>query len=726
MISIGWLRPIRPLSTTAGEAGAVKAVLEAKGTVMSRTFPLEKTRNIGIIAHIDAGKTTVTERILYCTGRTYKMGGVDEGTAVMDWMEQERERGITITAAATTCDWEGHRISLIDTPGHVDFTAEVERSLRVLDGGVVVLDAVAGVEAQSEAVWRQADRYGVARICFINKMDRVGADFYRTVSMIEGRLRARALPLQLPLGVENSFRGVIDLVENKAVVFPDDSEGLPVEEPIPDSDKDSVAKYRQMLIEKLAHSDDQVMLMYLEGEEISAAEIKAAIRRLSISNQIVPVLCGSALRGKGIQPLLDAVVSYLPSPLDVPPVHAIDARNGEEILCQTSDDQPLSSLAFKVVSDPFMGRLTYLRIYSGKARSGDQVLNATKGKKERLGRLYLMHANRREEVSEAGAGSIIATVGLRGTSTGDTLCDTAHPVFFESIQFPAPVLSMAIEPRSKADEDRLDDVLVKLGDEDPSFKVYNDSETGQVLISGMGELHLEVLVERMSREFGVKVNVGKPRVAYKETITIPVESEGKFIRQSGGKGQYGHVWLRLEPGERGSGFKFISQVHSGAIPREFIPSVEAGVREAMDTGGPSGYPVVDVKTTLFDGDFHEVDSSDLAFSIAGSMALKSGVAKAKPTLLEPIMKMEILSSSQFLGDIIGELSSRRARIDGIDTQEDFCVIHCFVSLGETFGFATDLRSLSQGRATHTMEFYRYEELPPDLAEQIMFRTKVVR
>ncbi len=714
------------MSTTAGETVAVKAVLEAKGTVMSQDFPLEKTRNIGIIAHIDAGKTTVTERILYYTGRTYKIGGVDEGTAVMDWMEQERERGITITAAATTCDWDGHRISLIDTPGHVDFTAEVERSLRVLDGGVVVLDAVAGVEAQSEAVWRQADRYDVARICFINKMDRVGADFYRTVSMIEGRLRARALPLQLPLGVENSFRGVLDLVENKAIAFPDDLEGLPVEEPIPDSDRDSVAKYRQMLIEKLAHSDDQIMLMYLEGEEISAAEMRAAIRRLSVSNQVVPVLCGSALRGKGIQPLLDAVVSYLPSPRDVPPARAIDARTGEEILCQTSDDQPLSALAFKVVSDPFMGRLTYLRIYSGKVRSGYQVLNVTKGKKERFGRLYLMHANRREEVSEAGAGSIVATVGLRGTSTGDTLCDTARPVSFEAIQFPAPVLSMAIEPRSKADEDRLDDVLAKIADEDPSFKVYHDSETGQALISGMGELHLEVLVDRMSREFGVKVNVGKPRVAYKETITVPVDSEGKFIRQSGGKGQYGHVWLRLEPGERGSGFKFVSQVHSGAIPREYIPSVEAGVREAMDTGGPSGYPVVDVKATLFDGDFHEVDSSDLAFSIAGSMAVKSGVAKANPTLLEPIMKMEIVSPSQFLGDIIGDLSSRRARIDGIDTQENFCVIHCFVPLGETFGFATALRSLTQGRATHTMEFYRYEELPPDLVQQIMFRTGVPR
>ena len=704
----------------------MKAVLEAKGIVMSQAFPLEKTRNIGIIAHIDAGKTTVTERILYYTGRTYKIGVVDEGTAVMDWMEQERERGITITAAATTCDWEGHRVNLIDTPGHVDFTAEVERSLRVLDGGVVVLDAVAGVEAQSEAVWRQADRYDVARICFINKMDRVGANFYRTVSMIEGRLRARALPLQLPLGVENSFRGVIDLVENRAIAFPDDPEGLPSEEPIPDNDKESVANYRQMLIEKLAHNDDRIMLMYLEGEAISAGEIRAAIRRLSISNQAVPVLCGSALRGKGIQPLLDAIVSYLPSPLDVPPVRAIDARNGEEVLCQTSESQPLSALAFKVVSDPFMGRLTYMRIYSGKVRSGDQVLNVTKGKKERLGRLYLMHANRREEVSEADAGSIIATVGLRGTSTGDTLCDAARPVSFESIQFPAPVLSMAIEPRSKADEERLDDVLAKLGDEDPSFKVYHDPETGQALISGMGELHLEVLVERMSREFGVKVNVGKPRVAYKETITIPVESEGKFIRQSGGRGQYGHVWLRLEPGERGSGFKFGSQVHSGAIPREFIPSVEAGVREAMGTGGPSGYPVVDVKATLFDGDYHEVDSSDLAFCIAGSMAVKSGVAKAKPILLEPIMKMEIVSPPQFLGDTIGELSSRRARIDGIDTQEDVSVIRCFVPLGETFGFATDLRSVSQGRATHNMEFYRYEELPPDLTQQIMLRAKAVR
>ncbi len=704
----------------------MKAVLEAKDTLMSQAFSLEKTRNIGIIAHIDAGKTTVTERILYYTGRTYKIGGVDEGTAVMDWMEQERERGITITSAATTCDWEGHRINLIDTPGHVDFTAEVERSLRVLDGGVVVLDAVAGVEAQSEAVWRQADRYDVARICFVNKMDRVGADFYRTVSMIEGRLQARALPLQLPLGVENSFRGVIDLVENRAIAFSDDPEGLPSEEPIPDSGKESVANYRQMLIEKLAHNDDRIMLMYLEGEAISAEEVRAAIRRLSISNQAVPVLCGSALRGKGIQPLLDAIVSYLPSPLDVPPVRSIDARTGEEVLCQTSESQPLSALAFKVVSDPFMGRLTYLRIYSGKVRSGDQVLNVTKGKKERLGRLYLMHANRREEVSEADAGSIIATVGLRGTSTGDTLCDAARPVSFESIQFPAPVLSMAIEPRSKADEERLDDVLAKLGDEDPSFKVYHDPETGQALISGMGELHLEVLVERMSREFGVKVNVGKPRVAYKETITIPVESEGKFIRQSGGRGQYGHVWLRLEPGERGSGFKFGSQVHSGAIPREFIPSVEAGVREAMGTGGPAGYPVVDVKATLFDGDYHEVDSSDLAFSIAGSMAVKSGVARAKPTLLEPIMKMEIVSPSQFLGDTIGELSSRRARIDGIDTQEDVCVIRCFVPLGETFGFATDLRSVSQGRATHTMEFYRYEELPPDLTQQIMLRTKAAR
>ncbi|MCK4262526.1 MAG: elongation factor G [Dehalococcoidia bacterium] len=691
---------------------------------MSRVFPLEKIRNIGIIAHIDAGKTTVTERILYYTGRTYKIGGVDEGTAVMDWMQQERERGITITSAATTCDWDGHRINIIDTPGHVDFTAEVERSLRVLDGGVVVLDAVAGVEAQSEAVWRQADRYNVARICFINKMDRVGADFHRTVSMIERRLRARVLPIQVPLGTESSFRGIIDIVENKAVVFPDDAELMPVEEPIPESDRTDVAHRYQVLVEKLAQSDDEIMFMYLEGQEISVSQIKAAIRRLTVSGEIVPILCGSALRGRGIRPLLDAVVAYLPSPSDIPPIPAIDPRTGRQIHCRASDDEPLSALAFKVVSDPFMGRLTYLRIYSGNVKSGAQVLNASKGKKQRLGRLYFMHANRREEVGEADAGSIISTVGLKGTTTGDTLCDVARPLLFEPIHFSSPVLSMAIEAKTKADEDKLDEVLAKLGDEDPSFKVRHDQETGQGLISGMGELHLEVLVDRMWREFGVKVNVGRPRVAYKETITVPVDAEGRFIRQSGGRGQYGHVWLRLEPGARGSGLEFRNRIRSGAIPREFIPSVEAGVREAIETGGPAGYPIVDIEVALCDGSFHEVDSSELAFKVAGSMAVKSGVAKAKAVLLEPIMKVEIVTPVQFLGDIIGDLSARRARVDGIETQEDFCIIRCFAPLGESFGFATELRSLSQGRATHTMEFYRYEELPPGLGEQARAGTKV--
>jgi len=723
---IRWLTQIRLLSIIAGEIGVVKTVLEAKSKTMSRTFPLRKIRNIGIIAHIDAGKTTVTERILYHTGRTYRIGGVDEGTAVMDWMQQERERGITITSAATTCHWNRHRINIIDTPGHVDFTAEVERSLRVLDGGVVILDAVAGVEAQSEAVWRQANKYHVARICFVNKMDRIGADFYHTVSMIEGRLRAKVLPIQLPLGTEDSLRGIIDLVENKAVAFPDEPQLTPVEGPIPESDEANVANYRQALLEKLAQSDDEIMLLYLDGQEIPVSQLKAAIRKLTISNQIVPILCGSALRGKGIRPLLDAIVAYLPSPLDIPPIHAIDPRNGEEVLCQASDDDPFSALAFKTVSDPFMGKLTYLRVYSGKAKFGAQVLNVTKGKKERLGRLYFMHANHREEVDELDTGSIVATVGLKETSTGDTLCDIAQPVLFEPIRFPEPVLSMAIEPKSKADEDKLDDTLAKLVSEDPSFKVYHDSETGQSLISGMGELHLEVLVERMSREFGVRISVGKPRVAYKETITLPVESEGKFVRQSGGKGQYGHVWLRLEPGKRGSGFQFSDQTRSGVIPKEFIPSVEVGVKEALETGGRAGYPVVDVEVALYDGSFHEVDSSELAFRIAGSIGIRNGIAKAKPILLEPIMKMEILAPAQFLGDIIGDLNSRRARIDGIETQQDSCVIQCFVPLGETFGFATSLRSLSQGRATYSMEFCGYEDVPAGLTGQIMSRTMVAR
>ncbi len=691
---------------------------------MSRTFPLEKIRNIGIIAHIDAGKTTTTERILYHTGRTYKIGEVDEGTAVMDWMQQERERGITITAAATTCHWRQHRINIIDTPGHVDFAAEVERSLRVLDGGVVILDAVAGVEAQSEAVWRQADKYNVARICFINKMDRVGANFYGTVAMIKERLQAKVLPIQLPSGAESSFQGAIDLLENKVITFADDPRLMPMEGAIPENDKAIVANYHQALIEKLAENDDQIMLKYLEGQEIPVSQVKAAIRRLTIANCVVPIFCGSALRGKGIRPLLDAIVAYLPSPLDIPPVHAINPQNGGEIFCQASDEDPLSALAFKVVSDPFMGRLTYLRIYSGKVKARAQVLNATRGEKEHLGRLYIMHANHREEIDEADTGSIVATVGLKKTSTGDSLCDVARPVLFESMGFPEPVLSMAIEPKSKVDQDKLDGVLAKLAEEDPTFKAHSDPETGQVLISGMGELHIEVLVERISCEFGVKVKVGKPQVAYKETITVPVEAEGRFIRQSGGKGQYGHVWLRLEPGERNSGFEFCDQIRSGAIPKEFIPAVGIGVKEALQSGGLAGYPIVDIKVILYDGSFHEVDSSELAFKIAGSMAVKNGVSKAKPILLEPIMKMKILTPAQFLGDIIGDLNSRGARIDGIEPFKDSCFIRCFVPLARTFGFVSDLRSLSQGRATHTMEFYRYEEMPPNLSKQIVASARI--
>ena len=685
---------------------------------MERTFALDRIRNIDNIAHIDAGQTTVTERILHFTGRTYKIGGVDEGTAVMDWMDQERERGITITSAATTCEWKDHRINIIDTPGHVDFTAEVERSLRVLDGGVVVLDAVAGVEAQSEMVWRQADRYHVAKICFVNKMDRVGADFFRTVATIESRLNARPAPIQLPLGSESAFHGVIDLIEEKAITFEEDPLLPPTVGEIPQSEQELVAKYRHELIEKLAEQDDTILVPYLDGDQISNEMIRASLRRLTAANRIVPVLCGSALKGRGVRPLLDSIAQYLPSPLDVPPAVARDISGEKEILCHADDGEPLAALAFKIVSDPFMGRLTYLRIYSGRMVTGTQVLNTGKTKKERIGRLYLMHANRREEVQEVDAGSIVAAVGLRGTSTGDTLCSPARPLVFETIRFAEPVLAMAIEPRSKADSEKLEDVLGKLSDEDPSFKVRQDRETGQALIQGMGELHLEVMVDRMAREFGIKVNVGKPRVAYREAITRTVESEGRFVRQTGGRGQYGHVWLRLEPGERGSGFKFVDAIKGGVVPREFIPAIASGAREAVETGGPAGYPVVDTIVTAFDGSYHEVDSSELAFKVASSMAVKSGLPKGKPVLLEPVMRMEITSPSQFTGDIIGDLNARRARIERIDTQADSTVVGCHIPLGETFGIATTLRSLSQGRVTHTMEFSRYEQVPASVAEQI--------
>ncbi|HEY92940.1 MAG TPA: elongation factor G [Dehalococcoidia bacterium] len=684
---------------------------------MPRSYPLEHVRNIGIIAHIDAGKTTVTERILYYTGRTYKIGEVDEGTAVMDWMEQERQRGITITAAATTCYWQDHNINIIDTPGHVDFTAEVERSLRVLDGGVVVFDAVAGVEAQSEAVWRQADRYYVPRVCFINKMDRIGANFDRSLSMIEERLGANPLPIQLPLGSEASYEGIIDLVENKAWSYSRNTDSEPQEVAIPESEQAKCNEFRQVLIEKIAECDDQIMAAYLEGTTITPAELKLALRRVTLSNKGVPILCGSALKNKGVRPLLDAIIDYLPSPLDMPPVRAIDTRQGTEVIRPARDDAPFSALAFKVVSDPFVGRLVYLRVYSGKVEAGSQIFNSTRGRKERIGRLLLMHANRREEVAVADTGTIVATLGLKDTFTGDTLCDSSQPLLLESIRFPEPVLSVAIEPRTKADQDSMGEALRKLTEEDPTFKVDYNQETGQIVISGMGELHLETIVSRLLSEFRVGAKVGKPQVAYKETITIPVKSEGKFIRQSGGRGQYGHVCLELEPVERGNGFHFIDRIKSGAIPKQYIPAVEIGIKEAMEVGILAGYPLVDIKVTLYDGSYHEVDSSEIAFKMAASMALKDGVAKAHPVFLEPIMKLNIVTPGEFLGDVIDDLTSRRGHINSIETEAEMLTISSLMPLAETFGYTTAIRSLTQGRATSSMEFYCYQELAAELADR---------
>ncbi len=684
-------------------------------------FPLHLIRNIGIIAHIDAGKTTVTERTLYYTGRTYKIGEVDEGTAVMDWMEQERERGITITAAATTCTWKDHLINIIDTPGHVDFTAEVERSLRVLDGGVVVFDGVGGVEPQSETVWRQANKYGVPRICFINKMDRVGASFQGTVAMIKERLGARPIPIHLPLGKEQEFRGVIDLIEMKAWAFLDDPAQPPQEAFLQPQEEGEVLTAREALLEGLAESDDQMMLSYVEGREVSSREIRAAIRRATLAGRMVPVLCGSALRNKGIQPLLDAVLLYLPSPLDMPPVKGRDLRTGQET--SRTPDSPFSALAFKVVADPFMGRLAYFRVYSGEVKVGAQVYNATRGTKERIGRLLRMHANRREEIDTVQAGNIAATLGLKNTFTGDTLCDMAHPILLETISFPEPVISVSIEPKTKADQDRLAEALNRLSEEDPTFKVNHDKETGQTLISGMGELHLEVLVDRMLREFKVGARVGKPQVAYKETITQSVRSEGRFIRQFGGHGQYGRVFLEIEPGPRGSGFVFEEKLKGGAIPKEYIAPVEAGVREALDNGALAGYPITDIQVVLVDGSYHEVDSSEMAFKMAGSIGLKEGVLKAKPILLEPVVKIEVVTPEEFMGEVIADLSSRRGHLEGIEARVGFQIIRAHVPLAETFGYATQLRSLSQGRANYSMEFERYEVLPQALTEQIALRVR---
>jgi elongation factor G len=688
---------------------------------MVRSLPLERIRNIGIIAHIDAGKTTITERILYYTGRTYKLGDVDDGTTVMDWMAQERERGITITSAATTCQWLDHHINIIDTPGHVDFTAEVERSLRVLDGGIVVFDAVAGVEPQSETVWRQADRYGVPRICFVNKMDRVGADFHRTVDMIEDRLGANAMPIQLPMGAEDSFEGVIDIVEEKAWAFPDDHNESLVAGDIPQDYQEISSRYRETMIERIAEGDDQLMTLYLDGGTITIPAIKEAIRQATIANRVVPVLCGTALRNKGIQPLLDAVTYYLPSPIDVPPVVGIDPRTDKELQRSSSDGDPFSALAFKIVSDPFIGRLVYFRVYSGNVEAGAQVYNSRREHREKMGRLLQMHANRREEVKRVEAGDIAAALGLKDTFTGDTLCHTNAPIVLEAIRFPQPVISVTIEPKSRADQDRMDDALTKLAHEDPTFIARYDEENGQTIISGMGELHLEVIVERLLREFQVGANVGKPRVAYRETITVPVKVEGRFIKQTGGRGQYGHVWIELQPGERGSGFEFVNGIKGGIIPKQYIPPVESGIRGAMESGVLAGYPLVDIKATLYDGSFHEVDSSDMAFKIAGAMAMKDGVKRAKPILLEPIMNVEVVTPEIFMGDILGDLSSRRGQVVSIDSHGDAKIIRCFIPLAQTFGYATDLRSMSQGRATFAMEFHRYEELPQELTEQLIVK-----
>jgi len=686
---------------------------------VSRDFPLEDIRNIGIIAHIDAGKTTVTERILYYTGKTYKLGEVHEGTAVMDWMDQERERGITITAAATTCHWREHRINIIDTPGHVDFTAEVERSLRVLDGGVVVFDAVSGVEAQSETVWRQADRYKVPRICFINKMDRVGASFSRTISMIESRLQAVPLAIQLPLSAEESFQDIIDLVSMKAWRFSTDPDTDPEEIPLPEPEKIKAAEMRQALVAKLAEYDDAIMMDYLEGDEIEPGELKQALRRVTLANKGVPVICGSALRNMGLQPLLDAVVDYLPSPLDVPPVEGIETRTGHKAVREASDDAPFSALAFKVVTDPFVGRLVYFRVYSGRVKVGAQVYNPTRERPERIGRLLLMHANHREDIESIDTGAIAATLGLKNTFTGDTLCDSSRPILLESIKFPEPVISIAIEPKTRADQDKLGEALQKLTEEDPTFKVNYNEETGQTVISGMGELHLEVIVSRLIREFRVGVKVGRPKVAYKETITAPVDVEGRFVRQTGGHGQYGVVNVKFEPQPRGKGFEFVDAVRGGDIPRQFIPPVKAGIIEAMETGVLAGYPVIDIKATLYDGSYHEVDSSELAFKMASSIALRDGVRKARPILLEPIMKLEVVTPEEFLGDIMGDLNARRGHISKVDSQGETFVIHCLIPLAESFGYATNLRSLTQGRANHSLEFHSYEQLPDNLKDEII-------
>jgi elongation factor G len=682
-----------------------------------------KIRNIGIIAHIDAGKTTTTERILYYTGRAHKMGEVHEGSATMDWMPQEQERGITITSAATTCFWLGHQINIIDTPGHVDFTAEVERSLRVLDGAVGVFCAVGGVEPQSETVWRQAEKYGVPRIAFINKLDRTGADFHRCVREIHEKLGAQPLVLQLPLGIEQGFRGVIDLIRMQAIVFEEETLGSTFRlEAVPEELLVEAQSARVQLLEALAENDEAFMTKYLEGEMITPDEIEALIRRDTLANRLVPVVCGAAFKNKGVQQLLDAIVKYLPSPLDVPAVHGVNPE-GEEEAREVDEHAPAAALVFKIMTDPYVGQLTFLRVYSGVLHVGDHILNTTKGVRERIGRLLRMHANKREDVELVCAGDIAATVGLKRTLTGDTLAAADAPIILESMAFPEPVISVAIEPKTKADQEKLGVALHKLAQEDPTFRISTDRETGQTLISGMGELHLEILVDRLFRDFSIGANVSKPQVAYKETIKRAVKTEGKFVRQSGGRGQYGHVWLELEPLERGAGFEFIDGVVGGAIPREYIPAVKQGVQEALEAGVFAGYPVIDIRVKVYDGSYHDVDSSELAFKIAGSMALKEGAKKAGGVLLEPVMDVEVVTPEEFMGDVIGNLNSRRGNIKAVSTRAGARVISARVPLAEMFGYATDLRSSSQGRATYTMHFSSYQEVPFNLAEEFLFKGK---
>jgi elongation factor G len=692
---------------------------------MARMVPLERMRNIGIAAHIDAGKTTTTERILYYTGRTHKLGEVHEGTAIMDWMEQEQERGITITSAATTCEWRDIQINIIDTPGHVDFTAEVERSLRVLDGAVAVFDAVAGVQPQSETVWRQADKYSVPRICFINKMDRVGADFFHSIDTIVARLKCKPVAIQLPVGAEDQFKGVVDLVEMKAMLWRDETLGA--EYDVVDIPDDLVAKakeYREKMIEAVAEHDDHMFGKFIEGQAISNEEIRAGIRKATIALKIFPVICGSAFKNKGVQTMLDAVVDYLPSPLDVPPIEGIDIDHPDKTLIRhASDSEPFSALVFKIMTDAYVGQLAFFRVYSGTLKSGDSVYNVAKARKERIGRLLRMHANKREEIQEILAGDIAAAVGLRTVSTGDTICDDEHPIILESIDFPMPVIQLAVEPKTKADQEKLGMAIQKLAQEDPTFRVNTDPETGQTILSGMGELHLEIIVDRMMREFGVGANVGKPQVAYRETIRKSAEAEGRHIKQTGGHGQYGHVKIRVEPLPTGGGFDFVNEITGGRVPKEYINPTEVGIKEALEGGVLAGFPMSDLKVTLYDGSYHDVDSSEMAFKIAGSMAIKEAARKAKPVLLEPIMSVEVVVPEEYMGDVIGDLNSRRGRIEGMELRGTTQIIKAMVPLSEMFGYATELRSRTQGRGSFTMHFGKYEEVPGGIAEEIVSKVQ---